>query len=101
MEQVPSVRIKIRALQSSEDTTEVLSGTHHACILPREPRPDPKLDVRPLFRERLVLGCAAEHLLASVDVVRAEDLVEFPYIDRLRCKFRDQIQEHFARVERS
>ena len=99
LEQVPSVRIKIRALQSSEDTTEVLSGKYHACILPREPRPDPKLDVRPLFRERLVLGCAAEHLLASVDVVRAEDLVEFPYIDRLRCEFRDQIQEHFARRE--
>src|SRR3546814_4749455 len=44
LEQVPSVGIKIRALQSSEDTTEVLSGKYHACILPREPRPDPKLD---------------------------------------------------------
>src|SRR3546814_11835034 len=46
-----------------------------------------------------MLGCAAEHPLASADVVRAEDLVEFPYIDRLRCEFRDQIQEHFARRE--
>jgi LysR family transcriptional regulator, hydrogen peroxide-inducible genes activator len=99
LEPCPSVGIKIRALQSSEDTTEVLSRKYHACILPHEPRPDPKLDVRPLFGERLVLGCAAEHLLASVDVVRAEDLVEFPYIDRLRCEFRDQIQEHFARRE--
>ncbi|HEX5575493.1 MAG TPA: LysR family transcriptional regulator [Gemmatimonadales bacterium] len=40
LEQIPSVGIKIRALQSSEDTTEVLSGKYHACILPREPRPD-------------------------------------------------------------
>lgn len=99
MEQIPSVGIKIHALQSSEDTTEVLSGKYHACILPREPRPDPKLDVRSLFRERLMLGCAAGHPLASADVVRAEDLVEFPYIDRLRCEFRDQIRQHFARRE--
>lgn len=99
LDQIPSVRIKIHALQSNEDTAEILSGKYHACILPREPRPDPKLDVRSLFRERLVLGCAAEHPLASAEVVRAEDLVEFPYIDRLSCEFRDQIQEHFARRE--
>jgi DNA-binding transcriptional LysR family regulator len=49
LEQIPSVGIKIRALQFSEDTTEVLLGKYHACILPREPRPDPKLDMRPLF----------------------------------------------------
>jgi DNA-binding transcriptional LysR family regulator len=96
---MPSIRIKIHALQANEDTTEVLSGKYHACILQREPRPDPKLDVRPLFRERLVLGCAAEHPLASADVIRAEDLVQFPYIDRLKCELRDQIQEHFASRE--
>ncbi len=99
LDEIPTVRIKIHALQSNEDTADVLSGKYHACILPREPRPDPKLDVRPLFRERLVLGCAAEHPLASADIVRAEDLLKFPYIDRLRCEFRDQIQEHFARRE--
>src|SRR3546814_1887555 len=59
LEQVPSVGIKVRALQPSEDAAEVLSGKYHACILPREPRPDPKLDVCSLFRERLVpLGSA-------------------------------------------
>ncbi|MBX9645713.1 MAG: LysR family transcriptional regulator, partial [Xanthobacteraceae bacterium] len=99
LEQNPTVRIKIHALQSNEYTAEILSGRYHACILPRESRTDAKLDVRPLFRERLVLGCAAEHPLASVDVVRAADLASFPYIDRLRCEFRDRIQEHFARQE--
>lgn len=99
LQQIPSIRIRIHALPSDEDTAEILSGKYHACILPREPRPDPKLDVRVLFRERLVLGCAAKHPLASAAVVRAEDLLEFPYIDRLKCEFRDQIQEHFARRE--
>ncbi|MDY0885892.1 LysR family transcriptional regulator [Dongia soli] len=99
LEQIPSVRIKIHALQHHEDTAEVLSGKYHACILSRELKSDPKLDVRPLFRERLVLGCATDHPLASADVVRAQDLAEFPYIDRLRCEFREQIREHFARRE--
>ncbi len=99
MEENPTVWIKIHALQPNEDTAEILSGKYHACILPREPKPDVKLDVRPLFRERFVLGCAAQHPLASVDVVRAADLASFPYVDRLRCEFRDRIQEHFARQE--
>ncbi|MBX9659350.1 MAG: LysR family transcriptional regulator, partial [Nitrospiraceae bacterium] len=99
LEENPTVWIKIHALQSNEYTAEILSGKYHACILPREPKPDAKLDVRPLFRERFVLGCAAQHPLASVDVVRAADLASFPYVDRLRCEFRDRIQEHFFRQE--
>jgi hypothetical protein len=31
LEQIPSVRIKIHALQSNEDTAGVLSGRYHAC----------------------------------------------------------------------
>jgi DNA-binding transcriptional LysR family regulator len=95
LQRIPSVRIRIDALLSSEGTTEVLSGRDHACILPREPSADLKLDARPLSRDRLVLGCGAEHPLAGAYVVRAEDL-EFSYIDRLSCEFRDQFQEHFA-----
>jgi len=96
---VPSIEIKMHSLGASEDTSEVLSGKYHACILPREPRPDRKLDVRPLFRERFVLGCSADHPLAASDIVHGEDLLEFPFVDRLKCEFRDQILEHFARRE--
>src|SRR3546814_7003778 len=34
LEQIPSVGLKIHALQSTEDTAEVLSGKYPACILP-------------------------------------------------------------------
>ena len=99
LEEVPSIEIKLHSLQSGEDTSEVLSGKYHACILPRESRPDRKLDVRPLFRERFVLGCAADHPLAACEVVRGEDLLSFPFVDRLKCECRDQIFDHFARRE--
>ena len=97
LDKVPSIEIRLHSLQSSEDTSEVLSGKYHACILPRETRPDRKLDIRPLFRERFVLACAAEHPLATADIVRGEDLSRYPVVDRLKCEFRDQIVEHFAR----
>src|SRR3546814_14660054 len=60
LEQVPSVGINIRALQSSEDTTEVLSGKYPASILPREPRPDQKSAGGSPFNARLVFSCSAE-----------------------------------------
>ena len=53
--EMPSIEIKLHSLQSNEDTSEVLSGKYHACIMPRETRPERKLDVHPLFRERFVL----------------------------------------------
>src|SRR3546814_14731048 len=93
LEQVPSVGIKVRALQPSEDAAEVLSGKYHACILPREPRPDPQRAVCSLFRDRLVLGCASENPLASANVVRAKDRVELPYTDHPRCALQTLIQE--------
>ena len=97
LDKVPSIEIRLHSLQSSEDSSEVLSGKYHACILPREVRPDRKLDVRPLFRERFVLACASGHPLATAAIVRGEDLAKYPLVDRLKCEFRNQIQEHFAR----
>lgn len=99
LSEVPSIEFRLHSLQSSEDTSELLSGKYHACILPREAKPDRKLDVRGLFRERFVLGCAADHPLAEKEVVRGEDLIEFPFVDRLECEFRDRIHDHFARHE--
>ncbi len=97
--EVPSVEIKLHSLQSNEDASEVLSGKYHACILPHVTRPELKLDVRPLFRERFVLGCSATHPLAASDIVRGKDLIEFPFVDRIKCEARDQILNHFARQD--
>ena len=95
--EMPSIEIKLHSLRSDEDTAELLSGKYHACIMPRETRPERKLDVSPLFRERFVLGCSENHPLAANDVVRGEDLPRFPFVDRLNCEFRDEILDHFAR----
>lgn len=97
--EVPSIEIKLHSLQPNEDTADILSGKYHACIMPRETKPERKLDVHPLFRERFVLGCAASHPLAASEIVRGEDLLAYPFVDRLKCEFREQILDHFARQD--
>lgn len=99
LEQFPNVGIKIHVLRPGEDTAELLSGKYHACIVPRKPTPDLKLEVHPLFRERFVLGCAVDHPLSVAKVVRADDLGKFTYVDRLGCEYRTQIRGHFAHLE--
>lgn len=92
---LPAVTINLHQLAAGEGADEVLSGKYHACILPRAPRANPKLDVVPLFRERFLLACAENHPLAARDVVAAEALAAYPYVDRLACEFHGQIVEHF------
>ena len=99
LEQIPSIEFKLHSLKSSEDVSGLMSGRYHACIFPQSSRPDIRLSVVPLFRERLVLGCAADHPLAAFDTIHAEDLVDYPFIDRLNCEYRGQIQDHFTRRE--
>ena len=99
LQEVPAIEIRLHSLQHSENTSEVLSGKYHACILPRETKPDRKLDVRLLFRERFLLGCSASHPLAQSETVRGKDLLQYPFVDRLKCEFREEIYDHFARQE--
>lgn len=96
LEQLPTVEIRLHSLETGGETSSLLSGRCHAVIATRDPRADRKLEMRPLFRERMVLGCAVEHPLAGTDVVRVEDLAAYPYVDRLGCELRDQVQAHVA-----
>jgi LysR family transcriptional regulator, hydrogen peroxide-inducible genes activator len=95
MEQLPSVALNIRALESHEAVAEVLSGKYHGCILPQEPRGHRRLNVLRLFRERFMLGCAPSHPLARAAVVSTQSIAAYPFVDRLACEFRSQVSEHF------
>jgi LysR family hydrogen peroxide-inducible transcriptional activator len=93
LDKLPSVEIHMHQLLTGEGANEMLSGKYHACILPRAPRPNPKLNVVPLFRERFLLACAESHPLARNDVVSTEALAAYPYVDRLACEFHTEVTE--------
>lgn len=78
LDELPSVKINMHQLLAGEGANEVLSGKYHACILPRAPRPNPKLNVVPLFREPFLLACAESHPLARKDVVSTEAIAAYP-----------------------
>lgn len=96
LEQLPMVEIRLHPLEAGGEAPALLSGRRHAAIATRDPRADRKLEIRPLFRERLVLGCAVDHPLARTDTVRVEDLSDYPYVDRMGCELRDQVRSHIA-----
>lgn len=96
LSRLPSVVIKVHPLRPGEGSDDVLSGKYHACILPREPRVDRKLDVLLLFRERLLLACGKDHPLAERDVVSMQEMAAYPYVDRLACEFRHEVAKHFV-----
>jgi len=95
LEQLPMAAINIHPLQANDGAEAVLAGKYHACILPAPPAPNPKLAVTPLFRERFLLGCRADHPLAAAECVPTQDIARYPYVDRLACEFHDQIIAHF------
>ncbi|MEO1109919.1 MAG: LysR family transcriptional regulator substrate-binding protein [Pseudomonadota bacterium] len=44
-----------------------------------------------LFQERMVMSCGLQNRLAQRESIPLKMIAEFPYIDRLRCEFRDMI----------
>ena len=72
-----------------------MSGKYHACLLPGLSQPNPKIEALPLFRERMMLACAADHPLAALDIVPTEEIATHPYVDRISCEFHGQITAHF------
>ena len=92
--ELPSVKINLHQLLAGEGADEVLSGKYHACVLPRAPRPNPKLEVVPLFRERFLLACAQNHPLAETNMVSTDAIALYPFVDRLACEFHTEITEH-------
>jgi DNA-binding transcriptional LysR family regulator len=71
-------------IQVVEDMTDSLVGHLHDgrldLALLSLPTEDERLEVRPLFQERLAVVVGSEHRLASVDEVDLADLAEEPWI---------------------
>lgn len=95
LQHLPNTAVNLHPLAMNEGAETVLSGKYHACLLPRAPQPNPKLAIVPLFRERFLLACAAGHPLAKADSVGAQEIAQYPYVDRLACEFHAQIITHF------
>lgn len=53
-----------------------------------------QLHALPLYRERFLIACVADHPLAALAEVRVHDLEGQTYLSRVNCEFRDTIREY-------
>lgn len=93
--ELPMIDLVFEPLQPKEDEAEVLSGKYDLCLLPDAPADNFKLAIVPLFRERLLVGLARHHALASCEALTPEQMSEEPYLDRLHCEFRTRLISFF------
>lgn len=91
LEQLPMAEVVMHPISRSSGIELVLAGTLDGCIIGEMPERNDKLDAIPLFAERLLLGCGAEHRFAQMDIVPPHELANETYIDRLNCEFRERV----------
>lgn len=97
LQQLPSTEINIHPLGKEEGIEELLAGQFHAVIVPRPPKDHPKIVVQKLYREQFMLAMAQDHPLANQSEVAPEELMNWPYVDRLICEFHTEIVEYMMR----
>jgi len=95
MTRLPGVEIFLHPMEKGEGSAQVLSGKYDACILPAKPMANPKLQVKYLFSENLMVGCSRTHAFAALDIVQPEQLPHEIFIDRLACECQAQLVDYF------
>ncbi len=92
----PEIGLVIHDVWGPRTYELLLSGAFDVAIVARHgPLPE-RITAVELYREPMVLAIREDHPLAG-QPLRAEDLRQFTYFDRLRCEFRTQIQAELAR----
>ena len=77
----------------------LLSGAFDCAIVARRgPLPN-RVEAIPLFTEQMVIGAAATSSLSGRASMPLSELSGHVYLDRLRCEFREPINEMMAREE--
>jgi DNA-binding transcriptional LysR family regulator len=69
----------------------LLDGKVDIAILSSPVEVVPRLRVQELFQEEMVIACGANFRLASRSSISLKKLADYPYLDRLRCEFRDMV----------
>jgi DNA-binding transcriptional LysR family regulator len=86
--QHPNIRIVLHQIDQRTSDEAILSGYLDACICTKRSKPNYKIDVTPLFEERLLLAFADDSHLADKTQITLEELSKENYFDRLNCEFR-------------
>lgn len=93
---MPDVEIVLHDVWGQRAGDLLLSGAMDCVLLaPQTPLPD-RFTSRMLFSEPFELAMPADHSLAKQPEILIKDFADYPYIDRLRCEFRNTVFDYTA-----
>ncbi|WP_299989682.1 LysR family transcriptional regulator [uncultured Ruegeria sp.] len=69
----------------------LLEGQVDVAIIGSPVEAVPRLRTIELFQEDMVVSCGPQNRLAARDSIPLKMMTEHPYVDRLRCEFRDMV----------
>ncbi|EBA16394.1 Putative LysR-family transcriptional activator [Roseobacter sp. SK209-2-6] len=87
----PALAIELLDFTAATIQEALLNGKVDVAIIGSPVEAVPRLRTYELFQENMVVSCGAQNRLAHRESIPLKMMAEFPYIDRLRCEFREMI----------
>ncbi|SCZ68576.1 transcriptional regulator, LysR family [Epibacterium ulvae] len=87
----PTLSIELLDFTAATIQEALLNGKVDVAIIGSPVEAVPRVRTHELFQERMVMSCGLQNRLAQRESIPLKMIAEFPYIDRLRCEFRDMI----------
>ncbi len=87
----PKLGIQLMDFTATSIQDALLQGKIDVAIIGSPVEAVPRLRTYELFQEKMVVSCGLQNRLAARESIPLKMIAEFPYIDRMRCEFRDMI----------
>ena len=97
LEDNPAVRITLHPVAAASTDEQILSGMLDACLCVNAEKSNEKIRKTVLYEEQLYAAMSAGHPLSENPAIILDDLIEYPYLDRLNCEFRPSFVEEVQR----
>lgn len=95
----PQVSLILHDVAPSSIADMLLSGALDGAFCARHGPPHQQLDYIELFEEPLVVAFPADHSFAALQAVPLQQIARQPYVERLHCEFRDEVQDFYRDKE--
>lgn len=88
-QRVPHLEMILRDLNRAELSEVLLTGAVDVALVGAEIDDRQRFRYLQLYKERMVVACAPDHPFARRRSVGLDEVMHEPYVDRLKCEFRE------------
>lgn len=92
----PTTKLILHDVTPPSILSMLLSGGLEAVFCAHNESTDSRLSYRELFEEEVVVAFNSGHPLSVLDEVSLDNVIMYPYVERLHCEFRSQTHEYLV-----